>query len=652
MSKNGKAFFFTLFILLGLYLTSLYSYLLFHCIVEVFGIVILFSIFLIVWNSQRFLDNGYLLFLGITSFFIAVLNLVHALAYKGMGIFQGYDANLPTQLWIAGRYLQSLSLFVAPLFLGKKPRVHWIVAGYAAVTLLLLGSIFHGGIFPLCFVEGAGLTPFKKVSEYVICLIFLASLVRLIQKRREFAPDVLRLLLSYIILTIASELLFTFYLSAYGLFNLAGHFFMVGSFYLLYKAIVETGLKRPYDLLFRNLKQSEESLRRARDDLEVKVAARTEELRDANDRLRLELAERRRAEEGLRRSSEEISDLYNQAPCGYHSLDREGILIRINDTELQWLGYTREEVIGRMKFPELLTLESLKTFEENFPRLKSQGWIRDLEFDLVRKDGTILPVIVSATAIRDLEGMYLMSRSMVYDITDRKRAEKALRESEERLRYLSSQLLLAQENERKRIAGEIHDGLGQLLNIIKTRVENLFQQMDKSKESKIVEDLIPVIQESIQEARRVQMDLRPSILDDLGILPTMNWFFREFQKTYSNIRIEKEIGLEEEKVVGPLKTVIYRILQEALNNIAKHSKADLVRLSLRETQGAVELIIQDTGQGFDLEETRLVKSSRKGLGLSSMRERAELSGGSFSIESSKGAGTVIRATWPIEQLSP
>ena len=146
-----------------------------------------------------------------------------------------------------------------------------------------------------------------------------------------------------------------------------------------------------------------------------------------------DITERKRAEEALQKSADEIRDLYNRAPCGYHSLGPDGVFVRINDTELLWLGYAREEVIGKKQFTDLITLESLKTFERNFPRLKTEGVIRDLEFDMVRKDGTILPVLLSATAITDREGSYLMSRSTVYDNTERKRAEETLRLSEANL---------------------------------------------------------------------------------------------------------------------------------------------------------------------------------------------------------------------------
>jgi PAS domain S-box-containing protein len=155
-----------------------------------------------------------------------------------------------------------------------------------------------------------------------------------------------------------------------------------------------------------------------------RLEERAAELRSANERLQQELSEREQAQEALRRSVEEIQDLYDQAPCGYHSLDRDGTIIRMNDTELHWLGYTRDEIIGKMRFPDLVTGKSRQTFQENFPRFMQQGSVRDLEFEMVRKDGTILPALVSATAIYDGNGNYLTSRSTVYDITERKKAEE------------------------------------------------------------------------------------------------------------------------------------------------------------------------------------------------------------------------------------
>ena len=247
-------------VLLGLYLTSLYSYLLFHSIAEIFSIVVACGIFMVAINSRRFMDNSYFIFIGIAYLFVGGLDLIHTLGYAGMGVFQGYDANLPTQLWIVTRYIEALSLLIAPLLINRNLKYNYVFLGYTVVIFFLLVAIF-GRLFPDCFIEGEGLTLFKKISECIISAILLVSIFSLFQKRREFETGVLRLLVASIIVTIGSELAFIFYVSVYGFSNLIGHFFKIISFYLIYKAIIETGFAKPYNLLFRGLKQREETLR-------------------------------------------------------------------------------------------------------------------------------------------------------------------------------------------------------------------------------------------------------------------------------------------------------------------------------------------------------------------------------------------------------
>jgi signal transduction histidine kinase len=226
----------------------------------------------------------------------------------------------------------------------------------------------------------------------------------------------------------------------------------------------------------------------------------------------------------------------------------------------------------------------------------------------------------------------------------RKEWEEALRESENRLRLLSNQLLTAQENERKQIARDLHDGVGQMLSAIKFKIESVIQPKDKGKgkfEDPALQQLVPLIRESIEEVRRIQMDLRPSVLDDLGIIATIGWFTREFEKVYSAISIQKQIDIREDEIPVPLKIVLYRIIQEALNNIAKHSRANRAIIALMKKEGSIELTVEDNGAGFDLE------NRPRGFGLGSMRERIELSGGIFMIESAIGHGTTIHASWTL-----
>jgi signal transduction histidine kinase/PAS domain-containing protein len=281
--------------LAGLYLLSRFNYLLFHSSVEVFSIVIAFAIFAIAWNSRRMMDSNYLLFIGIACLFVAGVDLLHTLAYSGMGVFPEYGSNLPTQLWIATRYMLSFSFLAALFFANRKFRPSLVIAGYAVITALLFVSIFYWGNFPQAFTEGVGLTPFKVASEYVISLILLSAIALLIRKRSEFSGSVVKLMVAAMAVAIAAEMAFTLYTDVYGIANMIGHLLTVVSFYLIYKALIETGLTKPYDLLFHNMKQNETALTRHAAELTV-----------VNSRLEQEVAERKKAEEALQQSEEQL----------------------------------------------------------------------------------------------------------------------------------------------------------------------------------------------------------------------------------------------------------------------------------------------------------------------------------------------------------
>ena len=296
-------------LLAGLYFASLYNFLLFHSLAEIFSIVVSCAVFMVVWNARGLIDNNYLMVVGISFLFVGGIDAMHTLAYKGMGVFPGQGANQATQLWIAARFLQAFSFLTAPFLFGRRIRFGWVCAGYAAATALLLASVFVWKNFPTCFEEGVGLTGFKKASEYIISGIFLVSGGLLVTRRDKFEKDVLQLLTLSIALMIAAELAFTFYVSVYGLSNLVGHFFKILSFLLVYRAIVETGFSKPYGLIFREMKKNEEALLRSQEELELRVKERTAELDRANQMLREEALERDRSlrfETALRQVNEKI----------------------------------------------------------------------------------------------------------------------------------------------------------------------------------------------------------------------------------------------------------------------------------------------------------------------------------------------------------
>lgn len=364
-------------VLLGFYLAKLYNYLLFHTLVEGFSVVVGVGIFVIAWNARRYMANNYFLFVGIASFFVGSVDFVHALAYKGMGVFPGYGPNLSAQLWIVARYIQCSSLLVAPLFLYRKLKPRLTVTVYLAVTALLLAAVFTG-IFPDCFIEGEGLTPFKKGSEYLVALMLVGALIFMREKAKAFDRDVVRLLSGGIGTFVASELAFTLYTDVYGISNMVGHFLKFGGFYLIYKAIIETALARPYDLLFRELKESEERFRR----------------------------------------------IVETAQEGIWTIDAGKTISYVNKRMADILGYSVEEMIGRPVFG-FCTDDGRR---EISARLENRrlGAREQYETTMFRKDGSKVWVNISAAQIWDESGQYAGSFAMISDITGRKRVDEEI----------------------------------------------------------------------------------------------------------------------------------------------------------------------------------------------------------------------------------
>jgi PAS domain S-box-containing protein len=452
------------------------------------------------------------------------------------------------------------------------------------------------------------------------------------------------------------------------------------------------------------------SLREGRDTYEIEhrmvrkltgeirtVHERCEHIRDASGRIIRsvgmvhDITERKLAEEAIARAKEEWERTFDTVPDLVSILDNQHRIVRVNKAMADRLALKPEQCIGLKCYEAVHGLSDPTAFCPHALTCQD-GQQHVAEVHEPRLGGDFL---VSTTPLCNAHGQLIGAVHVARDITQRKRAEEALRQrtlelqqltetleqqvqertaelgaandelrnqidecariesalkkSESDLRHLSVELLNAQEKERKMIAGEIHDSIGSSLSAIKFKVENaLTEVVDKSPETTTaLKSVIPIVQGAIEEARRIQMNLRPSMLDDLGILATISWFCRQFESTYSKIRISQSIEIEEHEVPGSLRTVIFRVLQEGLNNIAKHSTAKVASLSLRKTDQTIELVIQDNGQGFDLSKAQAPEGTTHGLGLESMRERTELSGGAFVIESTQGKGTMIRVSWPV-----
>jgi len=378
--------------------------------------------------------------------------------------------------------------------------------------------------------------------------------------------------------------------------------------------------------------------------------------------------QRRRTEEDLRKSEILFQTLAQVSPVGIFRTDAQGDFVYVNERWYEIAGISSGQALGRGWAQAIHPEDRERVSVEWYGSVKEKRAFK-LEYRFQRPDGVTTWVMGLSMAEPNITEGIVGYVGAITNITERKQAEEALRRSHEELeirvqertaelekankalRHLSSRLLSAQEDERKRIAGEIHDTLGACLSAIKFKVESALQDMEKppNAATKSLNTIIPLIQEGVEDCRRIQMDLRPSMLDDLGLLATISWFCRRFQTIYSQIQVVEKIEVEESDLPPPLKIVVFRVIQEAMNNIAKHSYANLVRLSLSNPKNRIELTLQDNGRGFNLEKALSQDSTKRGLGVSSMRERIELSGGSFAIESAEGRGTTICASWPLKE---
>jgi PAS domain S-box-containing protein len=240
-----------------LLLISHYSYALFHGLGEMFTVAVAFSIFAISWSSRRFIDNSFLVHIGSALLFVAFADTLHIFAYKGISIIPGSSTDMATQLWIAARLLTGVSFIAASLFIYRKITPKVIFFTYFVATVLLVSSIISWRSFPVSYVEGSGLTPFKIYTEYVIMALYFAAILLLRHHKSLFESRFVKLIMLSLSLMMVSELFFTYYLSPFDFSNLIGHLLKIVAYYVLYLAIVETGLMKPYRVLFKNLKDRE-----------------------------------------------------------------------------------------------------------------------------------------------------------------------------------------------------------------------------------------------------------------------------------------------------------------------------------------------------------------------------------------------------------
>lgn len=258
-----------------MYPLSRINYLLFHVTVESFSMLVAVGIFIIAWNTRRIASNGYLLVLGSAHLFVGLIAMLHAVAYKGMGVFPGGGANLATQLWIVERSLEAAAFVVAGFALERKVSPVAVLVGFGTVSAVALAAVW-AGVFPTMYIDGSGLTLAKVVAEYVIIALFLLGLALFWRGREHFEPGVSRMLIAAIVQMALAEVAFAVYQDVYGTLNFLGHYIALIAYVFIYRSLIVETLQAPYTSLFLELKRREEAEHRIAHKLQSAMVAAPE----------------------------------------------------------------------------------------------------------------------------------------------------------------------------------------------------------------------------------------------------------------------------------------------------------------------------------------------------------------------------------------
>lgn len=479
-----------------------------------------------------------------------------------------------------------------------------------------------------------------------------------------------------------------------------------------------------------------------------------------------DITERKIVMQELDKLNSETLDLYNNAPCGYHSIDKDGMFLKMNYTELKWLGYRRDEVIEVMNISEILTTESYEIFKKNFPVFIEKGHLNDLELEFKRKDSSTFYISLNSTAVYDEEGNYKHSRSSVFDITARKIAEKKLeqssknwndtfkaindhiwlldkngiviqsnkftkesicnscseeignkcfslmhstesfiedcpfkamhisrqrevreqvrngktysvtvdpifneddefigavhimsditklKEAEKQMRDLAMHIQKVREEERTALSRTLHDNFGQYLTGLKMEVSSFEKKLKKIAPDNVsqglqekIESMKSILDDLVVLTGKLSMELRPNMLDVLGLIPSIEWLAKDF-KEKSGIECVFENSISSPDLEPKCSTEVFRILQEALTNIIRHANATKVTIKFVSDLNGYIVSVQDNGRGIKEEE----KKSPYSLGLLGMRERALVFNGEVEIIGKEQKGTKLTIKIPNNKL--
>ena len=626
-------------LLAGLYLLSFFNYLFYHTLIELFSIIIALTIFVIGWNTQKYSRNNMFIILATGFLVVASLDLLHTLAYRGMGVFPQYDANLSTQFWIAARYVQAAAFFLAALYLGGGKQIRpkaWLYAFLTAGAVLTY-AVF-AGYFPDSFVEGEGLTTFKIVSEYVISAILVAAGIILWEKRTYLEKNILSLLLLAVSFNILSEMSLTLYVDVYGFFNFLGHIFKLFSMAFIYRALIYESLTNPFQLLFKE------------------VAA---------------------ANEKLTQNEKKFRDLVEQSTDWVWEVDLTGKLSYSNPRAQELTGYALEEILGKALF-DFMDIDSAGRNRHYFFKSASrcEPFYR-FENTMLHKNGEAIVFETNGTPIVNEQGKLTGYRGVARDITERKQAEQALIQSCEEIEQANrakTQFLANMSHEVRTPMNIIMGMTGLLQNSELNPTQQEWAEMVREAAASLLAMMNDILDYSRIESSRLEL-IQVSFQLSREVKKIVSSFAPHVQK--KGLKLTCHIDQEIPSVVIGNPARLRQVLSKLLDNAIKFTEQGEIVVSLHpvitekngeagEAAGlersniyAVHFSIRDTGIGIppdqvnrlfekftqvDVSDTRRYEGA--GLGLALSQKLVELMGGSIGVKSIEDRGSTFYFTIP------
>jgi PAS domain S-box-containing protein len=358
--------------------------------------------------------------------------------------------------------------------------------------------------------------------------------------------------------------------------------------------------------------------------------------------LEARITERKRAEEALRESEERYRELFENARDAIYVHDLEGRYISVNRAAETLSGYTREEILGH-HYTEFIATEHLSQVSDCLLSKLEKDGETTYEVEVLAKDGRRVPVEVSSRGIYE-NGVIAGVQGTARDISERRQAQDTLR-------IFSRQLIEAQEDERRRIARDLHDQIGQALTAVKMNLYTVQRFCHEPEPAHCLKDNIDAVDEALRLVRDLSVDLRPPLLDDLGLATALCWYVDRYEKRAGvTTEVLIELPNQNERFSRELETACFRIAQEALTNVARHARATHVLLQLTRTPATLEMVVRDDGMGFDPAGLRKRARRVATLGLLGMQERAHAAGGVLDIHSKVSRGTEVRFSVPVDDL--